>query len=281
MKDVLEGQNGLLFAYGVTNSGKTYTVQGGSEQGSAGILPRTLDVIFNSVEGLQGDGRVSMMCSVLDITDSISQFRPVRLQGIEANIPSLSSSQSSQYSENSFADGAALADVLLDLPPADPDTDPTTLKLDRNHEYSIWISYAEIYNDKVYDLFASVDNPDGTSSQSQSSGIPRPTSTFLHLPVASSHSKPILLTRKALPVKPCPPSDNDGDSTTAGKYIAGLRQLRVTSASQAKALLRLGHMHRQVFGTLANSQSSRSHAMVTIKVLRVHKGDKNVRLHSL
>ncbi len=59
VRDVLQGQNGLLFAYGVTNSGKTYTVQGGNSRGSAGILPRTLDVIFNSIEGLQGDGKVS------------------------------------------------------------------------------------------------------------------------------------------------------------------------------------------------------------------------------
>ena len=58
VQDVLQGQNGLLFTYGVTNSGKTYTVQGGQEAGTAGILPRSLDVIFNSIEGLQGDGRV-------------------------------------------------------------------------------------------------------------------------------------------------------------------------------------------------------------------------------
>lgn len=59
VRDLLEGQNALLFTYGVTNSGKTYTVQGGTYQGSAGILPRTLDVIFNSIEGMQSDGRVS------------------------------------------------------------------------------------------------------------------------------------------------------------------------------------------------------------------------------
>jgi hypothetical protein len=59
VRDLLDGQNGLLFAYGVTNSGKTYTVQGGNGPDSAGILPRTLDVIFNSVEGLHSDGRVS------------------------------------------------------------------------------------------------------------------------------------------------------------------------------------------------------------------------------
>lgn len=59
VRDALQGQNGLLFTYGVTNSGKTYTVQGGTEEGTAGILPRTLDVIFNSIEGLHGDGKVS------------------------------------------------------------------------------------------------------------------------------------------------------------------------------------------------------------------------------
>jgi kinesin family member 20 len=61
VKDVLSGQNALLFAHGVTNSGKTYTMQGGTgreQGGTAGILPRTIDVIFNSINGLQGDGRV-------------------------------------------------------------------------------------------------------------------------------------------------------------------------------------------------------------------------------
>ncbi|KAI0095294.1 P-loop containing nucleoside triphosphate hydrolase protein [Irpex rosettiformis] len=260
VKDVLEGQSGLLFAYGVTNSGKTYTIQGGGEEGSAGILPRTLDVIFNSIEGLHGDAR----------------FRPVRLQGIEATLPSLSSSQSSGYSIGLEANGTALADVLLDIPSTNTDTDPTAFKLDRNHEYTIWLSYAEIYNEKVYDLFAAVDDADDVSTtRSQSTGMPHPTSTFLNLPVPSSQSKPLLLTRKALSVKPCPPSDTDDDGVPAGKYVAGLRQLRITSTTQAKALLSLGQMHRQVFGTLANSQSSRSHAMVTIKVLRVHKGERN------
>ena len=58
VRDLLEGRSGLLFTYGVTNSGKTYTIQGGDEPGSAGILPRTLDVLFNSIEGLHGDGTV-------------------------------------------------------------------------------------------------------------------------------------------------------------------------------------------------------------------------------
>ena len=39
----------LVFTYGVTNSGKTYTIQGTVKDG--GILPRSLDIIFNSISG--------------------------------------------------------------------------------------------------------------------------------------------------------------------------------------------------------------------------------------
>jgi kinesin family member 20 len=59
VRSLFDGEDGLLFAYGVTNSGKTYTMQGGSEQSSAGILPRSIDVLFNSIEGLHGSSKVS------------------------------------------------------------------------------------------------------------------------------------------------------------------------------------------------------------------------------
>ncbi|KAI0666331.1 P-loop containing nucleoside triphosphate hydrolase protein [Trametes maxima] len=266
VRDVLEGRNGLLFTYGVTNSGKTYTIQGGNTHDSAGILPRTLDVIFNSIEGLHG-------------TDT---YRPVRLQGIELASESDEPTTIRLPTKNS---SPALADVLEDDMPSavSADTDPTSLKLDRNYEYTIWLSYAEVYNEKVYDLFGSLES--GTTPPSSqgtpargASGIPRPASSFLNLPVPSNNkAHPLLLTRKALLVKPCPLSDGDidGDTTSAGKYVAGLRQVRAQSAAEAKELLRLGQLHRRVFGTLANSQSSRSHALVTIKVLRVHRGERN------
>lgn len=47
MQDFLEGQNCLLFSYGVTNSGKTHTVCGSEED--PGILPRVLDSVFVSL----------------------------------------------------------------------------------------------------------------------------------------------------------------------------------------------------------------------------------------
>ncbi|KAG1773012.1 kinesin-domain-containing protein [Suillus occidentalis] len=247
VRDLLNGQNGLLFAYGVTNSGKTYTIQGGNGPDSAGILPRTLDVIFNSVEGLHSDGR----------------FRPVRLYGVEEADPSKFLPPTDIDVPN---DEPRLAEVLAEhLSNADDvDIDLTTVKLDRNYEYSVWISYAEVYNEKVYDLLAEVTED---TSRSQ---IPRSNNS-------AQLSHPLLLTRKALTVKPSPVSDalDESGPGSAGKYIAGLRYFRVTGTAQAKALVKLGQLHRRVFGTLANSQSSRSHGMVTIKILRGHRGDRD------
>ncbi len=206
----------------------------------------------------------------------VHQYRPVRLQGIELAVESDEPTTIRLPIKNG---SPALADVLEDDLPSsstsNTDTDPTVLKLDRNYEYTIWLSYAEVYNEKVYDLFGALES--GASSTAQtSSGIPRPTSNFLNMPFPSSKAPPLLLTRKALTVKPCPVSDADGDAASAGKYVAGLRQVQVKSAAEAKELLRVGQLHRRVFGTLANSQSSRSHAVVTIKVLRVHRGERNV-----
>lgn len=228
-----------------------------------------------------------LFAHVLLLTDVGHQYMPVRLQGIE-----LASEQppASTYHRDGFQRSKSkqsLASLLdaSDGPLSDLDTDSTTLKLDRNYEYTIWLSYAEVYNEKVYDLFDSVDEP--SSSPPSPTHAPRPTSNFLNAPLGTN-SKPLLLSRKALQVRPCPASDFDLDSgdrdrdrEAQGKYIAGLRQLRVTSAAQAKALLRLGQMHRRVFGTLANSQSSRSHALVTIKVLRLHRGERNVSVHTV
>jgi hypothetical protein len=177
-------------------------------------------------------------------------------------------------------DEPALAQVLaehlsISSSASDTDVDPTILKLDRNYEYSIWLSYAEVYNEKAYDLLDSVNNDDDRDVHLTKSGLPRPMAPGK----TSTQAHPLLLTRKALPVKPSPTSDS-GSTTSSGKYIAGLRQFRVKNASQAKALVKLGQLHRRVFGTLANSQSSRSHGLVTIKVVRGHRGEKDVSLGS-
>lgn len=51
VENLINGKNSLLFTYGVTGSGKTYTMSGNPYD--IGIMPRSLDVIFNSIANYQ------------------------------------------------------------------------------------------------------------------------------------------------------------------------------------------------------------------------------------
>ena len=51
LEDLLAGKNGLLFSYGVTGSGKTYTLTG--DQNNPGIMPRFIHSLFNTVNDFQ------------------------------------------------------------------------------------------------------------------------------------------------------------------------------------------------------------------------------------
>ncbi|KAL5640684.1 hypothetical protein ACGC1H_001237 [Rhizoctonia solani] len=272
VKDLLNGENGLIFAYGVTNSGKTYTIQGGNGKGEGGLLPRTLDVLFNSIDGLQGENK----------------WRPAKCSSVEKE-PNYGSSVKSKNGP------AVEPDVESLMSEEAADKDDTTVKVDRNYEYSVFVSYAEIYNEKIFDLLASESLSSETPSMSRSGSgqslsrssqakpLPRYLSALLpksfssHLGFGSSGSissmsgstgpggeMPGTVTRKALALK--------SDPNTNGKFISGLREIRVRSAQEGRAILKLGQINRTVFGTVANEQSSRSHAVFTIKVLRVHKG---------
>ena len=47
---VLAGYNGTIFAYGQTNSGKTFTITGGARSyGDRGIIPRTLSYLYQHI----------------------------------------------------------------------------------------------------------------------------------------------------------------------------------------------------------------------------------------
>ena len=174
------------------------------------------------------------------------------MYGVEAADPS-------DLSSPDITPAPAIAEVFgqdLDSIIPDLDIDTTVIPVDRNYEYTIWLSYAEVYNEKIYDLLESVKEAGNTTGD-----VPG--------------RKSLLLKRKALALKPSPASDA-ADSGATGKYVSGLKQFRVHSATQAKALVKLGHLHRRVFGTIANRESSRSHGMVIIKVMRGHKGDSDV-----
>lgn len=66
VENLIKGKNGLLFTYGVTGSGKTYTMT--NHKSSVGILPRCLDVLFNTISDYQAKKFV---------------FKPDRMNGFE------------------------------------------------------------------------------------------------------------------------------------------------------------------------------------------------------
>ncbi|KAI8576113.1 hypothetical protein K450DRAFT_258537 [Umbelopsis ramanniana AG] len=139
VEDVLNGENALLFAYGVTNSGKTYSIQG--TKNDSGILPRSLDVIFNSIKEYQNDSKLKpMMHSLIvpykdekeecrDILERIGQNRLAHPDSTNPNMKN----EMRDYEER----------------------DRTVVPIDTKFEYGIWVSYSEIYTEKIYDLLVS------------------------------------------------------------------------------------------------------------------------------
>lgn len=233
VEDVLAGKNSLVFTYGVTNSGKTYTVQGPHRRGEAGILPRAIDVIFNSIAGRE--------CT--------KAVRPVGLTGVNAGISDPSQSLLASRSRsrlkanhrnmmtlNSTREGEGAVDM-----------DPTSVEVNPDYRYSVWVSYVEVYNEKLYDLLESptqslLTRPDRSENEST---MPAPT------------RRPLLLKSEA---------------ESGGKYVGGLKEIKVSSIHEARELIRCGLENRSVFGTMANRSSSRSHSVFTIKILREHTG---------
>ncbi|KAL1241476.1 Kinesin-like protein [Trichinella spiralis] len=137
VEDLLQGKNGLLFTYGITGSGKTYTMTGNPMD--IGILPRCLDVIFNSIGQYQSKKHV---------------FIPDKTNGFMVQTEAAAALES---------DPQLLATPGLKAPLQTPKTADWELRprvmerskvrgIDEDNAYAVFVSYIEIYNNYVYDL---------------------------------------------------------------------------------------------------------------------------------
>jgi len=50
LESIMEGYNGTIFAYGQTGTGKTYTMEGNDNETDKGIIPRSIDWIFDNIK---------------------------------------------------------------------------------------------------------------------------------------------------------------------------------------------------------------------------------------
>eukprot|EP01117_Protostelium_nocturnum_P017423 TRINITY_DN7090_c0_g3_i2.p1 TRINITY_DN7090_c0_g3~~TRINITY_DN7090_c0_g3_i2.p1 ORF type:complete len:956 (-),score=372.15 TRINITY_DN7090_c0_g3_i2:59-2896(-) len=199
IESFLKGINGLIFSYGITNAGKSYTISGNKPD--PGILPRTLDVIFNSINP--------------------SSLRPPARK-IQRKVGEFEYS-SSDYDLSSVSDMESLDDY------ASRAIETLVLPTNRNSKFTIFISYLEIYNEKVFDLLDEVISAEK---------------------------------RNALKLK----EDKSGHL-----FVKDLREIKAGNSEEAQKILLRGMKNRQVANTLLNQDSSRSHAVITIKLVEVPK----------
>ena len=64
---VLDGFNGTIFAYGQTGTGKTYTMDGGSDDATKGITPRAFEHIFDYITTHSDSHRFSVTCTYVEL----------------------------------------------------------------------------------------------------------------------------------------------------------------------------------------------------------------------
>ncbi|KAM7155486.1 kinesin-like protein KIF23 isoform 5-T5 [Molossus nigricans] len=139
--DLIRGKNGLLFTYGVTGSGKTHTMTG--SPGEGGLLPRCLDMIFNSIGSFQAKRYVfkSNDRNSMDIQCEVDAL--LERQKREA-IPNPKTPSSKRQIDPEFADMINVQEFCK------------AEEVDEDSVYGVFVSYIEIYNNYIYDLLEEV-----------------------------------------------------------------------------------------------------------------------------
>ena len=72
----MQGYNAAIIAYGQTGTGKTFTMEGGSDNVSQGIIPRAIEDMFSSIEHDCAPGsKFLVRASYLQIYNEVSSLR--------------------------------------------------------------------------------------------------------------------------------------------------------------------------------------------------------------
>ncbi|XP_022122453.2 kinesin-like protein KIF23 [Pieris rapae] len=145
---LIKGKNGLLFTYGVTGSGKTFTMTGDTQ--NCGILPRCLNVIFKTINELQAHKYI---------------FKPDRMNmfDVQTEAEAMLERQKELHKFRSGRKNNSNPDLVMS------NTDIS--KVDgviEDNQYAVFVTYIEIYNNSVFDLLE-----DGPPSKSLSTKMIR------------------------------------------------------------------------------------------------------------
>ncbi|XP_075063636.1 kinesin-like protein KIF23 isoform X2 [Mixophyes fleayi] len=226
VEDLVRGKNGLLFTYGVTGSGKTFTMTGSPGQG--GLLPRCLNMIFNSISTFQAKRYVFKTDDKNGIEVQNEVDALLERQKREAQLQVVSRTPlSRQRVEPEFADMINIEDNCK------------VEDVDEDSVYSIFVSYIEIYNNYIYDLLEEVPidpiKPKWNTPGKNAEFIP-PQSKILR------------------------------EDQTHNMYIAGCTEVEVKTTEEAFDVFWRGQKRRRIANTQLNRESSRSHSVFMIKL---------------
>ncbi|XP_004410280.1 PREDICTED: kinesin-like protein KIF20B isoform 2 [Odobenus rosmarus divergens] len=154
VKDLLKGQSRLIFTYGLTNSGKTYTFQGTEE--NIGILPRTLNVLFDSLQ----ERLYTKMNLKPHRSREYLRLSPHQEKEEVASKSALLRQIKEVVLQNDSYDtlyGSLINSLNIpEFEESMKDCEQASLNMDNNIKFSVWVSFFEIYNEYIYDLFVPV-----------------------------------------------------------------------------------------------------------------------------
>uniref|UniRef100_A0AAZ3SI41 Kinesin-like protein n=1 Tax=Oncorhynchus tshawytscha TaxID=74940 RepID=A0AAZ3SI41_ONCTS len=228
--DLIHCKNGLLFTYGVTGSGKTFTMTG--SPGEGGLLPRSLDMLFNSIGPLQAkrfvfrtDDKNGM--EIQGQVDALLE-RQKRESNQQSTVPKTPSSK--QKPDPEFADMIS------------PEEACKCEGVDEDSCYSVFVSYIEIYNNYIYDLLE--DTPiDPIRPKRPGGGTP-------------------LQNPELIP----PQSKILREDQNHNMYVSGCTEVEVKSTVEAFEVFWRGQKKRRIADTQLNRESSRSHSVFIVKL---------------
>ncbi|XP_039075367.1 kinesin-like protein KIF23 isoform X3 [Hyaena hyaena] len=227
--DLIHGKNGLLFTYGVTGSGKTHTMTG--SPGEGGLLPRCLDMIFNSIGTLQAKRYVfkSNDRNSMDIQCEVDAL--LERQKREA-MPNPKTPSSKRQVDPEFADMINVQEFCK------------AEEVDEDSVYGVFVSYIEIYNNYIYDLLEEVPF-DPIKPKWNSCSTPMRSADFVP-----------------------PQSKLLREDKNHNMYVAGCTEVEVKSTEEAFEVFWRGQKKRRIANTHLNRESSRSHSVFNIKLVQ-------------
>uniref|UniRef100_A0A3Q2UP72 Kinesin-like protein KIF23 n=1 Tax=Fundulus heteroclitus TaxID=8078 RepID=A0A3Q2UP72_FUNHE len=227
--DLIHGKNGLLFTYGVTGSGKTFTMTGSPGQG--GLLPRSLDMLFNSIDPYQAKRYVFKTDDKngVDLQCEVDALLERQRRDNALNISKTPSSRQRVDPE--------IGDMLK------PEEACKADGVDEDSSYSVFVSYIEIYNNYIYDLLEEMQE-DAIKPKWNGGGTPLRQNTEFTPP----QSKTLR------------------EDQNHNMYVAGCMEVEVKSAEEAFQVFWRGQKRRKVANTRLNRESSRSHSVFIIKL---------------